>query len=475
MTKIPKEFTPGFHQTENPTIPVVIDRNSRFAKNLLAAYLLPMHQNLVNGELAENYNNGATSVGYGYDFDGSNDILKINSEQVNLKNLSGLTILIRLKANSLSDRRVVCFGGTGATFFGIGSTNSSPYTKLRVYTTIRFEGTTYTFDSNGDVFDNEWHTVVLTFANRECKIYIDGKLDTTNVGGASPGANDDTPYNSIGAAIRGSSPNGFSFSDGIISKVLIFDEVFTEAKAIDISRFSNDVFKPANETTFFTTTAAGGAFTLTADTGSYTYSGTAADVLKGSNLSADSGTYAYSGTAVDLNQGFLLSADSGTYTYSGTAADVLKGSNLSADSGTYTYSGTAATLTFTPAGVFTLSADSGTYTYSGTAAEVLKGSNLSADSGTYTYSGTAVGLNQGFTLSADSGTYTYSGTAVDFSSNKVLAANSGTYTYSGTTATLRYVTAAGPATLTAGVTSIISTTAGAASAITTTKGITSGI
>ena len=159
---------------------------------------------------------------------------------------------------------------------------------------------------------------------------------------------------------------------------------------------------------------AGGAFTLTADSGSYTYTGTAAELDLAALLGADSGTYTYTGTAADLNRGFYLEGASGAYVYSGTDA----------------------ALTFAGAGNFTLNAETGNYTYSGTDAELDADLILSADTGTYVYTGTAAELNRGYPLSADSGSYVYSGTDADLSKTQVLSADSGTYIYAGTSATI---------------------------------------
>jgi len=129
-------------------------------------------------------------------------------------------------------------------------------------------------------------------------------------------------------------------------------------------------------------------------------------ILEDLTLTADSGTYTYSGTAATLTHDIPLALDSGTYTYSGTAVDFKVDRILTADSGTYTYSGTALALKF--------------------------GRILALDSGTYTYTGTSVELDLGFTLSADSGTYTYSGTALTFTRTLIFPLASGGYTYSGT-------------------------------------------
>ena len=156
----------------------------------------------------------------------------------------------------------------------------------------------------------------------------------------------------------------------------------------------------------------------------------------GATLSADSGTYTYTGTAAALEAAFDLTAASGTYTYTGATVGLDVGFDIIADSGTYTYTGTAVTLTFGATGAFTLTADSGTYAYTGTAAELDASFQLSANSGTYTYTGTAVALNQGFDLAANSGTYTYTGNTVAFVYNRVMSADTGSYVYTGTSVTL---------------------------------------
>jgi hypothetical protein len=185
-------------------------------------------------------------------------------------------------------------------------------------------------------------------------------------------------------------------------------------------------------------TATGGAFTLVGDSGTYTYTGTAAAVEAQFLITGDSGSYAYTGTTLDLNQGFYLDASTGTYVYTGTANSVVSGRVVSADSGSYLYSGTAAVLTFAGAGAFTLEADSGAYTYAGTANALTVGRVLAADSGSYTYTGASVVLSYGRMLAADSGSYIYTGAAIAFSKASVLSADSGSYTYTGLAASLDY-------------------------------------
>jgi hypothetical protein len=111
---------------------------------------------------------------------------------------------------------------------------------------------------------------------------------------------------------------------------------------------------------------------------------------------------------------YTLTADGGTYTYSGNNANLLYSRILSADGGTYTYNGNDANLVYTPAGAFTLAADGATYTYSGNNANLLYNRLLAADGGTYSYSGNNANLTYvpfagAYTIIAEGGVYTYSG------------------------------------------------------------------
>jgi len=198
-----------------------------------------------------------------------------------------------------------------------------------------------------------------------------------------------------------------------------------------------------------TLTAATGAYTysgtaaafksarnLTSTTGAYTYTGTAADLTSKTilTLAADTGSYTYTGTAAEFSPTRNLSADTGSYTYTGTAADFSREVNLDAVTGAYTYTGTEADLTYQSANI--LSADSGAYTYTGTAAELIYEITVDGDSGAYAYTGTAATLTYApvsdLSLTADTGAYTYTGTSADLISAKALTAESGSYTYTGT-------------------------------------------
>ncbi len=99
--------------------------------------------------------------------------------------------------------------------------------------------------------------------------------------------------------------------------------------------------------------ATGGAFTLSADGGTYSYSGNDANLI-----------YTPTGS-------YTLTADGGVYSYSGNNSDLRYSRVLVADGGTYSYSGNNANLVYTPSGAYTLIAEGGTYTYSGNDANLI--------------------------------------------------------------------------------------------------------
>lgn len=211
---------------------------------------------------------------------------------------------------------------------------------------------------------------------------------------------------------------------------------------------------------YFFPSAAGGAYTLTAGSGSFSLtgtaatlkvgrvlscgsgsfalSGTAATLKSGKVLAAASGSYALTGTAATLKAGRLLSAASGTYAVSGTAADLRKSAILAATSGSFALTGTAATLTYTPAGSYSLSADSGSYTLNGTTVALKVGRILPAASGSYAFTGTNVTLSRGRTMAAASGSFTLTGTNISVARSYVLTASSGSFALSGSDVSLTY-------------------------------------
>lgn len=161
-----------------------------------------------------------------------------------------------------------------------------------------------------------------------------------------------------------------------------------------------------------TYTLGGSPYTLTADPGSFTLTGTAASLLWKQVLSASAGSFTQTGSAVTFLKGKTMAADAGSYTLTGTATDLLWKQILAADAGSYSLTGTAADL--------------------------LHAQILDAAGGIFTFTGTAADLLQGYAIDADPGSFTLTGTAADLFYHRVFPVGSGAFTLTGTDATLLY-------------------------------------
>jgi len=122
---------------------------------------------------------------------------------------------------------------------------------------------------------------------------------------------------------------------------------------------------------------------LSADPGSYTWTGTVASTLKASKVAANPGSHLWSGTAASLLYNRKIAANTGSYTWTGTDATLRKG--------------------------ITMAADPGSSAWIGTAASLLKTSRIAADAGSFTWTGTAAVLSKLITFTASPGAYLLTG------------------------------------------------------------------
>lgn len=134
---------------------------------------------------------------------------------------------------------------------------------------------------------------------------------------------------------------------------------------------------------FIVYTPAGGAYTITANNGSYSVSGQAATIQKTRILSANNGTYAVTGQAAILSKGKTLIANYGSYALTGQAATIQKTRVLLANNGAYTLTGQAATIQKSKV----LTANNGNYTLTGQTATLSRSRLISGAYGSYTTTG----------------------------------------------------------------------------------------
>jgi hypothetical protein len=153
------------------------------------------------------------------------------------------------------------------------------------------------------------------------------------------------------------------------------------------------------------------------------------------SLSAESGSFSVTGTAATLRASRRLTADASSFAVSGTAAGLRADRKLSAAAGSYAVTGTDATLTHQSG--FTLLADSGSFSVTGTAAALTAQRRLNAEAGAFSVTGTAAGLQSGRRLTAESGAYALAGEAASLLAQRRLIAAAGSYALTGLDAGLR--------------------------------------
>jgi hypothetical protein len=113
-------------------------------------------------------------------------------------------------------------------------------------------------------------------------------------------------------------------------------------------------------------TAAGGAYTITADRATFTETGNAAGLTAQRKVTADTQSYALTGIAAGLKRGYPMPAATGSHTLTGNAAGLAAGRKISAEQGAYTLTGADAGLTYTPAvAAYTMNADAVAFTLTG--------------------------------------------------------------------------------------------------------------
>jgi len=180
--------------------------------------------------------------------------------------------------------------------------------------------------------------------------------------------------------------------------------------------------------------AAAGDPVLTAESGTFNVTGTAANLEHHRVLDAGAGAFAVTGTAAGLVQDFAVAGEAGSFLVTGTDATLTVSANavLAADAGAFAVTGTAANLEQHSV----LVAASGTFAWTGTQATLIYDSVVEGTPGAFTITGTAATLRQGFTLAAAAGAFAITGTDADLLQDRRLDAAGGTFTVVGTDATL---------------------------------------
>ncbi|NIA67909.1 hypothetical protein HBA54_04825 [Pelagibius litoralis] len=130
----------------------------------------------------------------------------------------------------------------------------------------------------------------------------------------------------------------------------------------------------------------------------------------GASVTAESGSYSVTGNAANTLVAHRLIADAGAYALTGQDAATLIGYHLDAQTGSYTLTGSDAGLLLGD----TLTAEAGAYSLTGVAAQTTVGKRVNAEAGNYSLTGTAVATLWNHRLTASPGAYVLTGSDVSF-------------------------------------------------------------
>ena len=266
--------------------------------------------------------------------------------------------------------------------------------------------------------DDNWHLLIgrsISATSRD--FWIDGVLQgssTTSV----------TPYQPQRVVVGG--VDGIS-ANGAVALSILYNRALNNAEIASISRNPWQIFAPQRE--YIPLQVGAAALTLTADSGTYSITGQAANLYYNRAISADAGAYSLNGQAAQTLRAAFLSLDAGSYAITGQDASFVYGQAISADAGDYSITGQIADLTR----AVVLSADSGAYSIAGQDANLSRSLYLNAVLGSYNITGQDATLTyeQARVINGDAGSYAITGQAADLTRTYVFSADAGSYSISG--------------------------------------------
>jgi len=193
------------------------------------------------------------------------------------------------------------------------------------------------------------------------------------------------------------------------------------------------VTSSVNASITFSLQAAPNSFNLTADKGTYNFTGNAATLTRTVLLVSSSGNFIETGNAASLNRGLKLASSAGSFNESGNNAALVVARLVTGSTGVFLFTGNAATFTKTTASK-TLLADIGTFTSTGNDAGFNLSRKLTSSTGAYSETGNAAGLQATRKAMAASGAFTVTGNTAVFNFARKVSASPGNFALTGTDA-----------------------------------------
>lgn len=344
-----------------PQVPVVLDRSNPLTRRMVSC--LELRSNYVQdlaSTLVFSHTRpiAPTQVGRAASFD-STALINTGVTSINGQSLfatSGnpftVSLLVRrtasntyfAKASATSANRTFQIGEGG----GVG--DATPFVGIRG---------TFT-NTNLGFSDSNWHLYTVVYDGASATLFVDATATAALTVGTA--AEETTENFTIGG--RTASSPGSLFS-GNVAFVRIWSRALSQNEHRSLWGNPWQIFVPQRGIVF-SFPSGGGAYTITADAGSYALTGQAATLLRSYAVTGDYGSYALAGQAATLLRSFSLDGAYGTYTVAGQQATLSRSYAVEAAAGSYATDGQAATILFSRL----LEAASGSYSVTGQGATV---------------------------------------------------------------------------------------------------------
>ena len=249
-----------------------------------------------------NYKDGpAVGPGWAIDFDGAADYGSVGTVPFDTADGFSCDCLFMTEVPADQDRLVHHMDGTGS-----GRIFLQLRSKLSTFIDgTRLDGTT---DISVDGIGEWYHGAVTHAVDGDNVLYLNGVAENSNT---------TTPENNIaGIAIGSSKTLAGNFWDGPIAIVRIWNRVLSP---VEVKLLHADPMAPMRRRRRMGSKAPA-VFTLTADAGAFTMTGTAANLEHHRVLAAAAGGFTVSGAAASLKRALKLPAVAGVYAVTGSTA-----------------------------------------------------------------------------------------------------------------------------------------------------------
>lgn len=380
LLQLPKHYHPDFSQPgRKPVGPVEVDWSNPLARGVFDAWVqvggLKLNA-IVNAVSNDFIQQGAPSSHPGY------LSLAANNEraEATLEVPGGaFSWTIIFEKDDTSKDSLLGTGGGGVNTFGIQLYDTSGGVSV-------FRAGSYQARSTGVITTGTKH--VLTITNNggtgagTYNIYVDGvKAALTSDGGETV---------SGGSLLHklGERADGTEDFIGKIYAAIRHNVELSSGAVKSLHKNPYQILKPANAPVYFTPSAAGSTYTLTAEAGSVTVGGDSVNLQWDRILSADNTAYTLGGDSVNLTYSpvgsYTLTADVSAFTLGGDTVNLFYNQAIQADVTAYTLSGDSVNLTYNPVGSYTLNADITAYTLGSDAVNLTYDRIFTADVTAYT-------------------------------------------------------------------------------------------